>query len=53
MIAEQPFLFTAVNEIREGYRRSICGRDSVYYQVVESEVEIMAILGAQDLSKWV
>ena len=30
-IAEQPLLYPVVADIREGYRRSVCGADSIYY----------------------
>ena len=32
-IAERPFLYPAVDDIREGYRRSVCGVDSIYYRI--------------------
>jgi len=51
-IAEQPFLYPAVDDIREGYRRSVCGVDSVYYRIEGETVEIMAIIGRQDLEEW-
>jgi len=51
-IAEQPFLYPAVDDIREGYRRSVCGADSIYYRVEGETVEIMAIIGRQDLEEW-
>ena len=51
-IAEQPFLYPAVNDIREGYRRSVCGVDSIYYRIEGETVEIMAIIGRQDLEEW-
>ncbi len=47
-IAEQPYLYQAVDYIREGYRRSVCGIDSIYYHVDGDTVEIMNILGRQD-----
>ena len=31
-LAEQPYLYQAVDDIREGYRRSVCGADSFYYR---------------------
>jgi toxin ParE1/3/4 len=35
--------------VRKGYRRSVCGVDSIYYRVGDDGiVEIMAILGSQD-----
>ena len=50
-LAEQPYLYQAVDEIREGYRRSVCGVDSIYYRVEGGTVEIMAILGQQDVDE--
>jgi toxin ParE1/3/4 len=51
-IAKQPFLYPAVDDIREGYRRSVCGVDSIYYRIEGETVEIMAIIGRQDLEEW-
>ena len=51
-IAEQPFLYPAVDDIREGYRRSVCGVDSIYYRIEGETVEIMAIIGRLDLEEW-
>jgi toxin ParE1/3/4 len=34
--------------IHEGYRRCVCGVDSIFYRVVDDKVEIMSILGWQD-----
>ena len=51
-LAEQPYLYQAVDDIREGYRRSVCGVDSIYYRVDGETVEIMAIIGQQDLGEW-
>lgn len=50
-LAAQPFLYPA-SEIREGYRRSVCGSDSVYYRIDGETVEIMAIIGQQDVDEW-
>lgn len=51
-IASHPLLY-APTDIREGYRRSICGKDSVFYRLDGEIVEIMAIIGKQDLKDWV
>ena len=51
-IAEQPLQYQAVDDIREGYRRSVCGVDSIYYRIVDNKVEIMRILGQQDIDGW-
>ncbi|MDA3894309.1 MAG: type II toxin-antitoxin system RelE/ParE family toxin [Salinivirgaceae bacterium] len=50
IIAERPFSFEAVDYLREGYRRCVCGSDSIYFRVIEDIVEIMAIVGRQDLN---
>ena len=50
-LAEQPYLYQTVDHIREGYRRSVCGVDSIYYRVEGDTVEIMNILGRQDSSE--
>jgi toxin ParE1/3/4 len=48
-IAERPFSYPAVEHIRKGYRRSVCGVDSIYYRLADDGiVEVMAILGRQD-----
>ncbi len=43
-LTENPFLFRAVDEIRKGYRRSVCGKHAVYYRIVDDAVEIMALV---------
>lgn len=48
LLARQPTLFPAVDHIRVGYRRSVCGVHSVYYRIDEETVEIMRIIGRQD-----
>jgi toxin ParE1/3/4 len=52
-IAEQPYLYQAVYDVREGYRRSVCGTDSIYYRVDRDTVEVMAILGQQEVDEWI
>lgn len=47
-IAEQPFSYASVQELKEGYRRSVCGVESIFYKVDKEGVEIMRILGRQD-----
>ena len=47
-IADQPFLFQAVEHIHEDYRRCVHGSHSIYYRVNGGLVEIMRILGQQD-----
>ena len=49
IIAKQPFSFESIDYIRNGYRRCACGSDSIYYRINDGIVEIMAIVGRQDL----
>tara|TARA_R110002072_G_scaffold81680_3_gene186809 strand:- start:1187 stop:1474 length:288 start_codon:yes stop_codon:yes gene_type:complete len=49
IIAQRPFSFESVDYIKKGYRRCVCGSDSIFYKVNEDVVEIMAIIGKQDL----
>jgi len=49
IIAQRPFSFESVDYIKVGYRRCVCGSDSIYYKVNNDIVEIMAIVGSQDL----
>ena len=49
-IGEAPYKYQAVEHIREGYRRSVCGVDNIYYRITE-HVEIMRILGRQDVDE--
>ena len=49
VISENPYSFEAVDYIRNGYRRCVCGSDSIFYRLNSEEVvEIMAIIGQQD-----
>ena len=49
IITKQPFSFESIDYIRNGYRRCVCGVDSIYYKINNGTVEIMAIVGRQDL----
>ncbi|WP_395173531.1 type II toxin-antitoxin system RelE/ParE family toxin [Roseibium alexandrii] len=46
-LCDNPFLYAAVDDIRPGYRRSVCGVHSVYYRVTVDAVEVMAVIGRQ------
>lgn len=51
IIAEKPLTFEAVDYIKSGYRRGVCGVDSIFYRIKENGVvEIMAIVGRQDIN---
>jgi toxin ParE1/3/4 len=49
LIAQNPLSFESVDYLKEGYRRCVCGADSIYYRIHNDEVEIMSIIGRQDL----
>lgn len=51
-IAANPFLYQSIDHIRPGYRRCKCGVDHIYYRIQDNRVEIMAIVGSQDLQHW-
>ncbi len=50
-LGRNPLLYPAVDNIRAGYRRSVCGVDSIYYRINGQIVEIMRILGRQDVEE--
>lgn len=50
MIAKQPFSFESVDFINNNYRRCVCGSDCIYYRINNNNVEIMAIIGRQELN---
>lgn len=50
IIADRPFSFESVDFIKLGYRRCFCGSDSIYYKINIDIVEIMTIIGKQDLN---
>ena len=50
IIAQRPISFESVDYIKTGYRRCVCGSDSIFYRINNGVVEIMAIIGRQDLN---
>jgi toxin ParE1/3/4 len=51
IIAKNPEAFEAVDFIKSGYRRCVCGVDSIFFKTTNGEVEIMTIIGRQDLNE--
>ena len=51
IICQRPFSFESVDYIKKDYRRCVCGVDSIYFKVNEDIVEIIAIVGRQDLNE--
>jgi toxin ParE1/3/4 len=49
IIAKNPFSFESVDYIKTGYRSCAYGSDSIYYKIYNNIVEIIAIVGKQDL----
>ena len=49
IIAESPFAFESVDYIKARYRRCPYGSDTIYYRINDNMVEIMSIIGMQDL----
>lgn len=45
VIAKRPYSFESVEHIKTGYRRCVCGVDSIYFKVNGDTIEIMAIVG--------
>lgn len=51
IISKRPFSFESVDNIKKDYRRCVCGIDSIYYKINNNVVEIMAIVGRQNLNE--
>lgn len=51
LIAKNPQSFESVDYIKPGYRRCVCGVDSIFFKLNDDFVEIMTIIGRQDLSQ--
>jgi toxin ParE1/3/4 len=51
LISKQPLSFEKVDFIKAGYHRCVCGSDSIFYRLNDDCVEIMAIIGRQNLNK--
>jgi len=41
IIAQRPFSFESVDFIKKGYRRCVCGSDSIYYKINDEIIEII------------
>ncbi|MEQ8517999.1 MAG: type II toxin-antitoxin system RelE/ParE family toxin [Cytophagales bacterium] len=50
-IAQRPLAFESVDFIKSGYRRCVCGADSIFYRIENNQVEIMAIVGRQNINR--
>lgn len=52
LIAERPYSFESAAFIKSGYRKCVCGVDSIFYRVNNGIVEIMTIIGRQDRANY-
>lgn len=50
-ITKNPFAFESAEYIRKGYRRCVCGVDSVFFRLESDVIQIIAIVGKQDLDE--
>ena len=51
IISQRPYSFESAEHIKKDYRRCTCGVDSIYFKVNEDIIDIMAIVGRQDLNE--
>jgi toxin ParE1/3/4 len=51
LISHNPYTHESVDYIRKGYRRCVVGPDSIYFRIVENKVQIMAIIGRQNVDQ--
>lgn len=47
-IASNPFMFPVVTKYKDVERFSVCGVDTIYYNIKGDEIEIITIIGRQD-----
>lgn len=47
-IASDPFMFPEIIKNDKRYRFCVCGVDTIYYKIIEDEIEIITIIGRQD-----
>jgi toxin ParE1/3/4 len=49
-ICETPLMYPAVDDIREGYRRSVYEKHSIYFVVLDNVVEVRAVVKRQNIA---
>lgn len=47
-IAREPLMYPSDDALRAGYRRCVCGVDTIFYRISGHSVEIVRILGRQN-----
>lgn len=48
-LCENPFAYVRVPDLKRVHRRSVYKRHTIYYRVEENLVEIIAVIGRQDV----
>lgn len=48
VLCDTPYIYPAVDDIRQGYRRTVCGKHSIFYRLFGNTVEIMALVKYED-----
>jgi len=51
IISQRPYSFESAEYIKKDYRRCVYGADSIYFKINEDIIDIMAIVGRQDLNE--
>lgn len=51
LVAQRPYSFESVGHIKKDYRRCVCGVHSIYFRLNNNDVDIMTIIGRQDLNE--
>jgi len=51
LITKNPFSFESVDYIRSGYRKCVCGVDTIYFRISNDTAQIIAVIGKQDIDK--
>ena len=49
IISQRPYSFEAVDFIKVGYRRCVCGSDSIYFKIDNNVIDIMTIVRRQEI----
>jgi len=44
-------MYPAADDVAKGLRKSLCGRDTIYYEIVGEQVVIQFILGRQHVKR--
>jgi toxin ParE1/3/4 len=51
LISKRPFSFESVDYTRIGYRKCVCGSDTIYFRITDNVVQIITIIGKQDVDR--